>query len=100
MVKHIIVWKLLEEHNNDKIKNGIKQSLEALLGNIEGLLEIKVETEGLKSSNSDVMLYSVFESEEALKKYATHPKHVYAADNFVRPYVKERSCFDFLTVDR
>jgi len=95
MVKHIILWKLKEEHNTAEVKSGIKSSLEALLGVVPGLVEIKVQTEKLSSSNVDVMLYSVLESEEALKGYATHPAHVKAADTFVRPFTETRSCIDF-----
>ena len=95
MVKHIILWKLKDESNSSDVKNGIKTALESLLGVIPGLLEIKVQTECLETSNADVMLYSVFESEQALKAYAIHPKHVAAADNFVRPFTSSRSCIDF-----
>ena len=95
MVKHIILWKLKEEHNNASVKEGIKRELEELSGKIPGLLEIKVETVGLASSNADVMLYSVFESEDALKGYAVHPAHVRVADTFVRPYTETRLCLDF-----
>ena len=95
MVKHIILWKLKGEHNNDAVKQGIKRELEALYGKIEGLLEIKVEINALASSNADVMLYSVFESEETLKTYAVHPAHVYVADTFVRPFTETRTCLDF-----
>ena len=94
MVKHIILWKLKEEFNTDKTKSGIKTGLESLLGKIDGLLEIKVQTNALPSSNADVMLYSVFEGEESLKNYATHPEHVKVADTFVRPYTETRSCID------
>ena len=62
---------------------------------IYDFLEIKVQTETLDSSNVDVMLYSVFESEEALKGYAVHPEHVKVADTFVRPFTETRSCIDF-----
>ena len=96
MVKHIILWKLKPENNTPEVKKGIKEGLEALLGQIDGLLEIKVHTNGLASSNADVMLYSVFESEEALKAYAVHPKHVEVADTKVRPFTAERSCLDFV----
>ena len=96
MVKHIILWKLKDECNTDEIKNGIKTALEGLLGVVPGLLEIKVQTECLASSNADVMLYSVLESEAALKGYAVHPAHVAAADNFVRPFTATRSCIDFV----
>ena len=95
MVKHIILWKLKEEHNNDSVKEGIKNGLEGLFGKIPGLIEIEVQTVGLASSNADVMLYSVFESEDALKGYAVHPDHVYVADTFVRPFTETRMCFDF-----
>ena len=94
MVKHIILWKLKDEHNTTEVKEGIKNSLEGLLGKVPGLIEIKVEIKGLESSNADVMLYSVLESEEALKGYAVHPDHVYAADTFVRPFTETRMCLD------
>ncbi len=95
MVKHIILWKLKEEHNTEAVKQGIKNGLEGLLGKIPGLVEIKVQNTGLSSSNADVMLYSVFENEQALKGYAVHPEHVYVADTFVRPFTQTRLCLDF-----
>ncbi|MBP3692520.1 MAG: Dabb family protein [Clostridia bacterium] len=95
MVKHIILWKLKEEHNTADVKANIKRELEALSGKIPGLIEIKVETVGLASSNADVMLYSVFENEAALKGYAVHPAHVKVADTFVRPFTETRLCLDF-----
>ena len=95
MVKHIILWKLKDEYNTNEVKNGIKTALEGLLGVVPGLLEIKVQIKSLPTSNVDVMLYSVLESEEALKGYAVHPAHVAAADNFVRPFTETRSCIDF-----
>lgn len=95
MVKHIILWKLKDEHNNISVKQGIKEGLEGLYGKIPGLVEISVQISGLKSSNADVMLYSTFENEAALKGYAVHPEHVYAADTFVRPFTETRLCLDF-----
>ena len=95
MVKHIILWNLKDEYNTVEIKNNIKNEIEGLLGVVPGLLEIKVVIEHLDSSNVDVMLYSVLESEEALKGYAVHPEHVKVADTFVRPYTSTRSCLDF-----
>ena len=95
MVKHIILWQLKDEFNNDDIKQGIKTGLEGLRGKIPGLIEIKVQIKKLESSNTDVMLYSVFESEEALKNYSVDPSHVAVANEKVRPYTKTRSCIDF-----
>ena len=95
MVKHIILWKLKNEHNNDNIKNDIKSQLEALNGKIDGLIKLEIQTSSLPSSNADVMLYSEFENEAALKGYAIHPDHVFVADNYVRPFVETRLCLDF-----
>ena len=95
MVKHIILWKLKEEHNNEAVKMGIKNGLEGLKGKIPGLLEIKVQTENLETSNANVMLYSVFDSEETLKDYAINPIHVKVANEKVRPFTETRLCMDF-----
>ncbi|MBQ7934073.1 MAG: Dabb family protein [Lachnospiraceae bacterium] len=98
MVKHVILWQLKDELSlaeKQDIKSGIKSGLEGLQGQIPGLLEIKVYTEGLASSNAEVMLDSTFTDEAALKGYAVHPAHVEVADTKVRPYTKTRSCIDF-----
>lgn len=98
MVKHIILWTLKDEFSaeeKENIKAEIKESLEGLMGKIPGLLEIKVNTKGLASSNADLMLDSSFVDEAALKGYAVHPEHVAVADGKVRPFTATRSCLDF-----
>ena len=95
MVKHIILWKLKEEYNNNEIKEDMKKSLEALVGVVPGLLEMNIQTEKLPSSSADVMLYSVLESAEALNVYAKHPEHVTVANTKVRPFVETRLALDF-----
>ena len=98
MVKHIILWTLkdtLSEEEKRNVKAGIKEGLEGLAGRIPGMLQIRVQTEKLESSNADLMRDSSFESEEALKGYAVHPAHVKVAGEKVRPYTAVRSCLDF-----
>ena len=98
MVKHVILWQLKDELTAEEkveVKKGIKEGLESLAGKIPGLTEIKVQTEGLASSNAEVMLDSTFVDEASLKGYATHPEHVAVADGKVRPYTKTRLCLDF-----
>lgn len=98
MVKHIIVWTLKPEYDDAEkaaIKQGIKEGLEGLQGKIPGLLNIRVFTEGLASSNADLILDSAFESESALNGYTVHPEHVAVATGKVRPFVATRSCFDY-----
>lgn len=98
MVKHVILWNLkdeLSENEKASIKEGIKEGLEGLLGKIDGLLEIKVNINGLDSSNADLMLDSTFVDEASLKGYSVHPEHVNVANTKVRPYTKSRVCLDY-----
>lgn len=98
MVKHVILWNLKDEYDDDKkkeIAEGIKKGLEGLAGQVPGLVEINVNNNPLPSSNCDVMLDSKFESYEALKGYSVHPAHVNVADTFVRPFTKTRTCMDW-----
>ena len=53
MVKHVILWQLkdeLTEGQISEVKAGIKSGLEGLKGEIPGLIDIKVVTEGLTLS--------------------------------------------------
>ena len=96
MVKHIIVWKLKPtESGQEQIKEGIKKGLEGLKDKIPGIVEIKVHTTGLDSSNFDLMLDSTFVDEAALKGYTIHPEHVAVATRDVRPNVEIRACVDY-----
>lgn len=98
MVKHVILWTLKDEYSGaqiEKIKAEIKEGLEGLSGKIPGMIDIKVNINGLPSSNCDVMLDSTFESEEALKGYAEHPEHLAVANGKVRPFTESRVCLDY-----
>ena len=98
MVKHVILWKLKEELSVEEkktVKSGIKNGLEGLKGVVPGLVTIRVITEGLASSNADVMLDSSFTDEAALKGYAVHPAHVEVANTKVRPFAQIRLCMDY-----
>ncbi len=62
MVKHVILWTLKDEFSEDEkanIKAGIKEGLESLKGKIPGLVEIKVNINGLSSSNAGIPKYFV-----------------------------------------
>ncbi len=59
------------------------------------MLEIKVNTEPLESSNCDLMLDSLFEDKKALEGYSGHPEHVEVATSKVRPYTASRVCMDY-----
>lgn len=98
MVHHIIVWKLKEFktlEEKEEVKKNIKNGLEGLKDVIPGLIHIKVITEGLKSSNADLMLDSAFEDKISLNNYSVNPAHVSVATGVVRPNVETRMCFDY-----
>lgn len=98
MTRHVIIWKIKSNFNEEqkqKIKTDAKRELENLKGQIPGLLDIKIRIEGLKSSNGDLMLDSSFESEKDMNAYSINPKHVDVANNFVRPFMEIRLCYDF-----
>lgn len=98
MVKHVILWQLDDsktEAEKQEIKQNMKRELEALVGKVPGLVEMQIHIDPLVSSNAEVMLDSLLESEEALKGYAGHPAHVAVADTYVRPYTKNRVCMDY-----
>lgn len=98
MVKHVILWTLRDRYSGaemDEIKKEIKEGLEGLKGQIPGLIDIKVNIDGLIGSNVDLMLDSTFEDAEALKAYATHPAHVEVANSKVRPFTADRKCMDY-----
>ena len=98
MVKHIILWTLKDEYTEaqkTEIRAGIKEGLEGLKGQIQGMIDISVRTDYLPTSTVDVMLDTTFEDADALAAYAKNPKHVAVADTKVRPFTSNRACMDF-----
>ncbi len=98
MIKHIVFWKLKEQANGlNKAENAaaIKEKLEALSGQIEGLLKIEVGIDFLASAESaDLCLYSEFESKAALDFYQSHPLHK-AIMPFIGEARSERRVVDY-----
>ena len=98
MIKHIVFWKLKEEANGlnrEENAKAIKQKLEDLNGKIEGCIKLEVGFDFLHSPESaDVVLYSEFESREALAYYADHPLHK-AVMPFIAEARSERRVVDY-----
>lgn len=97
MVRHVIIWKIKEEYVGKaaEIKANAKKELEDLNGQIPGMWSLVIRTEGLPSSNGDLMLDGEYNSAEDLNAYSVHPKHVHVAGTFIRPYMQVRMCFDY-----
>lgn len=97
MIHHIVLWNLKEELSEVEKKeaaNRIKEELEAVKNEVSGVVSLNVVTNGLESSNKEIGLISLFESEEALKAYQVHPAHV-AAGSFIKTVTSGRCCLDY-----
>ena len=98
MVKHIVLWRLKEgAEGRDKAANArlIKERIEALAGRIPGLVSIEVGFDFVHAdTSSDVALYSVLESREALDAYQAHPEHQ-AVIPLIRALTSERRAVDY-----
>ena len=83
MIKHIVMWDLRGESPEEKVAAAklVKRAFEGLNGKIPGMvrLEIGIDFSGIDYA-CDVVLYSEFESREALRGYASHPEHLRVRD--------------------
>lgn len=98
MVKHIIIWNLkdsLSEEERTDIKRQIQKEIEALNGKIDGLIEAKVVTDIIESSNADWLLECTFKDRKALEAYAVNPLHVAVKDSLIMPNIISRVCIDY-----
>ncbi|MBR6794435.1 MAG: Dabb family protein [Clostridia bacterium] len=96
MVKHMIIWKMKEDIADKAAKKAeIKAALEGLVGQIDGLLEMKILTEGFDCSAGDLMMDSTLTTKEALDAYQKNPLHQAVANTFVRPNMEARLSFDY-----
>lgn len=98
MVRHIVLWNLKEELSEQEKKEAaatIKEKLEAVKDEVEGVISLNVEINELPSSNKDIGLISTFESVEALNAYQKHPAHVQAGA-YVGSVTYNRTCLDYV----
>lgn len=96
MIKHIVMWRL-DEAAGDKAGNALKLKLllEGLNGRIPGLLRLEVGIDfSQEGESSDVVLYSEFESRQALDAYQVHPAHAEVVP-FVKSVRAERRVVDY-----
>lgn len=98
MVKHIVMWRLKEPtdgSSKEEVARSFKQRLEELP---QAIPEIRFYEVGinLKDSEraSDVVLYSEFDSLEALTTYSQHPAHLEVVE-LVREIAAESRVVDY-----
>jgi hypothetical protein len=98
MIKHIVMWKLMEQAEGaDKAANAAKMKalLEDCRDIVPGIVafEVALAQPGLEATY-DVLLYSVFKDKWALDAYQDHPTHV-ALKPFIAAVRLERQCMDY-----
>lgn len=98
MIKHIVMFKLLDEAEGcSKAENAIKIKaiLDELPAKITEIIDYEVGINILESARSmDIVLSSSFESFGDLELYMNHPEHVKAGE-FVKKRRKEAFSVDF-----
>ncbi len=91
MVRHIVMYTFKEGVNKEEAIRIIDGALTPLVGKIPGLLHLEVR---LAFKGMDYALYSEFESKEALEKYAVHPLHLAAKEQF-HHFINTRVAADY-----
>jgi heme-degrading monooxygenase HmoA len=79
MIKHIVMWNLRGDTAAERSRNVavLKAEFESLRGRIPGLLHLEIGVDESRIDYAcDVVLYSEFDSREALAAYASHPEHL------------------------
>lgn len=99
MIRHIVMFTLkdFDEAEKETIKLEIKDRLEGLRSIIPGIVKLNVITNPLPTTNGDVILDSLFESEEALASYQIHPEHKLVGE-YIGTVRKDRICIDYYEV--
>jgi hypothetical protein len=79
MIHHVVMWRLRDEakrSNWPSIVVSLQDNVERMRANVPGLvrLEVVANRAGVADA-ADLLLYSEFESWDALKGYESHPLH-------------------------
>ena len=83
------------DHDSSDRTKTIHYMVEALPGQIPGMISCVIRTELGSKSNADCMMECTFESMEALEAYRTDPRHMEIAVTKVRPYTIDRLGVDY-----
>lgn len=99
MIKHIVMWKLLEEANGySKQENAkeFKSQLESLIPKIEAIVSMEVGIGYLEAGGAvfDMVLTTSHATKEDLNTYAVHPEHQKVV-SFAKTIVAERRVVDY-----
>ena len=89
MIKHIVCWKVDKPELSKKYCGDAAELLQQMREQISGLISLEVNADFSRiDSSADVVLYSEFESWDALNYYNQHPLHLEFKD-YLGPYIVE-----------
>lgn len=98
MVKHIVLFKLVEFESAEAKQQKMVEFKEGLESLPKLIAEIKFLEVGLNSNPAekyDIALTTEFASMDDLTIYAKHPDHV-RVGGIIRPVLAERACVDYI----
>ena len=97
MIRHIVMWKFRRdlEETPQQIAQEMKSRLEALRGEIDGLLALEVGVNLVETASSyDAVLTADFPTWEAMEAYKVHPLHVVVVE-YCKPRCASRVDVDY-----
>ncbi|WP_294409518.1 Dabb family protein [uncultured Ruminococcus sp.] len=95
MIRHILFWNFTEkvknEHSEDEVLVFLQNSVETMNGHIDGLIHAEIGKNF--AGGYDLVFYSEFTDENALKGFKDHPLHVAHRERCM-DIVTDRLCGD------
>ncbi|HKW82873.1 MAG TPA: Dabb family protein [Burkholderiaceae bacterium] len=86
MIRHIVMWNVRGSDTDERLRNIelVRAAFERLRGRVPGLRHLEIGVDASRVDYAcDVVLYSEFESWEALRAYAEHPEHLRVRDELM-----------------
>lgn len=97
MIKHIVMWKIVEHHEQVsklELLQEMKAKLETLPEQIVEIIDFNVDINIISSpAHFDIALSSTFATLDDLQAYQIHPKHVEVAQ-FIQSIAIDRAVID------
>jgi len=102
MICHVVMWRLRAEAKRAEflqINNKLQKNAQAMRNTVPGLLRLVIGiNRAVAPDSADFLLYSEFDSWDALKCYEVHPLHD-ELRGIIGPLRVERRVVDFETDD-
>lgn len=102
MIHHVVMWRLRDEAKRDELlvlSERLQRNVRAMRDSVPGLIRLELATNQKPVSDAaDLLLYSEFESWQALRSYEVHPLHD-ELRGLIGPMRIERRVVDYESAD-